>query len=312
MTAAASPADRYPTRLSRTTWSPRPDPVVWPSAAGPGGTGPGPLGPDRLAAYDRDGYLVFEDLFDEADVRSWRAEADRLRADAALAGDERAIVEPSGGELRSLFEVHAISPVFAGLFADERLVALARQILGSPVYIHQSRINLKAGFGAAGFYWHSDFETWHAEDGMPAPRALSFSIALTDNLPTNGPLLIVPGSHRTFVGCAGQTPPEHFRSSLRRQEIGTPPPSALTRLTGQRGIDQVTGRAGTTTLFDSNCMHGSGDNITPYPRHNAFVVYNSLENRLVQPFRSGAPRPDFVASRTFTPVGGGRPAAGVR
>lgn len=29
----------------------------------------------------------------------------------------------------------------------------------------------------------SDFETWHAEDGMPVPRAVSLSIALTDNYP---------------------------------------------------------------------------------------------------------------------------------
>ncbi|MGP3951389.1 hypothetical protein [Streptomyces sp. 7N604] len=25
-------------------------------------------------------------------------------------------------------------------------------------------------FGASGFYWHSDFETWHAEDGLPGGR----------------------------------------------------------------------------------------------------------------------------------------------
>ncbi len=42
------------------------------------------------------------------------------------------------------------------------------------------------GFTGSGFYWHSDFETWHAEDGMPSMRAVSCSIALTENFAYNG------------------------------------------------------------------------------------------------------------------------------
>ena len=55
-------------------------------------------------------------------------------------------------------------------------MTIAEQILGSQVYIHQSRVNLKPGFKGKEFYWHSDFETWHIEDGMPRMRALSCSI----------------------------------------------------------------------------------------------------------------------------------------
>jgi ectoine hydroxylase len=296
MSDRAGPADRYPTRLAHAAESPRSDPVVWP------GAGDGPVGADALAVYDRDGFLELPDLFEADEVAGLLTEADRLCSDPAVLNDERAILEPVGGELRSLFEVHAVSRVFADLVEDQRLVGHARQILGSEVYVHQSRINLKPGFGAAGFYWHSDFETWHAEDGMPAPRALSFSIALTDNLPINGPLMIMPGSHRTFVGCVGETPSEHFRFSLRRQEIGTPEQPSLAALADRFGIRQFTGRAGTATVFDSNCMHGSGDNITPYPRRNVFVVYNSVENRLVEPFRCASRRPEFVAARSFTPT----------
>lgn len=296
MTAGTGLVDRYPTRLAAGAQSARHDPVVWtPDSVGP-------IDRDALTAYDRDGYLQFEGLFSDDEVESCLAEAERLRADRSVLADERTVVEPAGGALRSIFEVHALSPVFADLVADPRLLDRARQILGSEVYIHQSRINLKPGFGAAGFYWHSDFETWHAEDGMAAPRALSFSIALTENLPYNGPLMIIPGSHRTFLGCEGQTPADHFRSSLRRQEIGTPSSPALTVLADNLGIDQMTGHAGTATAFDSNCMHGSSDNITPYPRCNLFVVYNSLENRLGEPFGSAARRPDFIASRDYTPV----------
>lgn len=95
--------------------------------------------------------------------------------------DERAIVEPGSREIRSVFEVHRISEVFADLAADPRVAGRARQILGSDVCVHQSRVNVKPGFGASGFYWHSDFETCLAEDGLPQMRTVSVSIALIPN-----------------------------------------------------------------------------------------------------------------------------------
>src|SRR5690606_18676180 len=112
----------------------------------------------------------------------------------------------------------------------------ARQILGGEVYLHQSRANLKPGFKGKEFYWHSDFETWHTEDGMPRMRALSVSIALTENYPFNGPLMLIPGSHKTFVACVGRTPENHYKQSLKRQELGTPDRESLKRLADRGGI----------------------------------------------------------------------------
>src|SRR3546814_8501331 len=85
----------------------------------------------------------------------------------------------------------------ARLAADDRLAGVARFLLGDDVYVHQSRLNYKPGFVGKEFYWHSDFETWHVEDGMPQMRALSMSILLAPNTVLNGPLMIIPGSHRT-------------------------------------------------------------------------------------------------------------------
>ena len=50
-------------------------------------------------------------------------------------------------------------------------------------------------------------------------------------------------------------------------------------------------------LFDCNILHGSGGNITPLPRHNLFLVYNSVHNRLVDPFGGMPARPPFLAER---------------
>jgi ectoine hydroxylase len=173
----------------------------------------------------------------------------------------------------------------------------ARQILGSEVYIHQSRVNLKPGFSGKEFYWHSDFETWHQEDGMPRMRALSVSIALTDNYPFNGPLMVIPGSHKTFVACVGETPEDHYKQSLKRQEYGVPDHDSLRRLTEQGGIAAPTGAAGSAVIFDCNTMHGSNGNITPLPRANAFLVYNAVSNALGDPYGAPRPRPGFIATR---------------
>jgi ectoine hydroxylase len=288
--------DRYPTRVAdRPVIIDRAEPVVW-------NRDPGPLSEAELDAHERDGFVTVPRLLSPDEVAAYAGELDRLAADPMVKGDERTVVEKSSQQVRSIFEVHALSPRIADLIADERVAGRARQILGSDVYVHQSRINYKPGFGGAGFYWHSDFETWHAEDGMPGPRAVSISIALTENFAHNGCLMIMPGSHREFVACVGETPADHYKESLREQEIGTPDPESLTSLANRYGISMVTGAAGSATLFDSNCMHGSGSNITPFPRSNIFIVFNSVENRLQAPFSAPAPRPPHVAARRFSPV----------
>lgn len=289
--------DLYPTRGSAEVVTPRQDPVVWgaPDA-------PGPITPADLGAFERDGFLAVDQLITEDEVAVYRDELNRLVSDPAIRADERSIVEPGSEEIRSVFEVHRISEVFARLVRDERVVGRARQILGSDVYVHQSRINVKPGFGASGFYWHSDFETWHAEDGLPRMRTVSVSIALTENFDTNGGLMIMPGSHKTFLGCAGATPKDNYKKSLQMQDAGTPSDEGLTALASEYGIKLFTGAAGSATWFDCNAMHGSGDNITPFPRSNVFIVFNSVDNTAVEPFAAPVRRPEYIGARDFTPV----------
>ncbi|HEY8979658.1 MAG TPA: ectoine hydroxylase [Streptomyces sp.] len=292
--------DRYPTRLpAPAPATEREDPTVW------GTAGDGPLTADRLDGFDRLGYHTEQSLLTQREIEILRAEAARLAADPVLREDERTVVEETSQQVRSVFEVHRTSEVFARLAADPRVAGPARQTLGSEVYVHQSRVNYKPGFGGGPFYWHSDFETWHAEDGMPAPRAVSVSIALTENYPFNGSLMIIPGSHRTFVPCVGRTPPDHHRDSLRTHSvaIGMPDQDSVSELAHRAGgIEQFTGPPGSATFFDSNCMHGSNGNITPYPRSNVFIVFNSVDNALGTPFGAPGPRPTYIADRDFTPL----------
>lgn len=286
-------ADIYPTRQgAKERWLDRQDPVVWqdwyPDA---------PLRRDQTQAFARDGFLVLRGLFDPDEVRSLIAAAARMRADGGAFPHEDVVAEPESEEVRTIFRIEEHDPTMARLAADARLAEIARFLLGDEVYIHQSRLNYKSGFGGKPFYWHSDFETWHAEDGMPRMRAVSASLLLTDNRAHNSALMLMPGSHRVFVSCAGSTPRDHHLNSLKAQTVGTPSRDSLTRMADRFGIADAEGPAGTLVLFDCNTVHGSNGNITPFPRSNAFFVYNAMSNALTRPFAAQRPRPGFLARR---------------
>ncbi len=294
--------DLYPSRIDDSpSITERRDPVLH----HPGGTAaPGPLTADQLARFERDGFLVIEDAFSEGEMSAALRELDDLSRDPVLRAGPETIIEPLSDSVRSVFAVHRNSEVFADMAEDHRIADVARQILGSEVYVHQSRVNLKPAMTGKEFFWHSDFETWHVEDGMPRMRAVSASVALTDNTEFNGPLMLVPGSHRWYVATVGETPERHYETSLRRQEIGVPDVESLRRLVDEGGIVAPKASCGSVILFDCNTMHASGVNLSPYPRSNAFFVYNSVDNVVREPFAGVEPRPEHIASRaTITPLG---------
>ncbi|MDP1601048.1 ectoine hydroxylase [Phenylobacterium sp.] len=295
--------DAYPSRvLTEPAWLQRADPVAhapWRSDA--------PLTREQHEGFERHGYLVLEGLFAPDEVQALQIELYRLQNLPVELDLDTVIAEPESGAVRSIFAIHEQSPLFARLTCDARLVATAQHLLGDDVYVHQSRLNYKTGFDGKEFYWHSDFETWHVEDGMPRMRALSMSIQLADNHAVNGPLMLMPGSQNTYVACVGETPDDHYRQSLRRQEYGVPDRASLTLLAERGGITAPTGPAGSVIIFDCNTMHGSNGNITPYPRANAFIVFNAMANQLVRPYGGKPPRPDFIARRAASAL---RPQTG--
>ena len=264
--------DLYPSRtVDHASILPRRDPVVW------GEGNDGPLDPELVSSYEEHGYLVLPGLLSPATLKAIDAEIDSLSNDDEVKARPQSIIEPDSETLRSLFEVHLGDDALGQLARDPKLVSIANQLLDDEVYVHQSRINLKPGFRGKEFYWHSDFETWHTEDGMPRMRALSCSVLLTPN--------------HTFNG-----------QSLRRQDLGVPDDASLRELVRRGRINECLGQPGTVVFFDCNVMHGSNGNITPNERHNVFLVYNSVTNALEEPFAAPTRRPEFIASRDVRPI----------
>ncbi len=103
-----SPAkDRYASRTDRSAGIvARHDPVVYGE-----GRYADALSPEQVQAYDRDGFLMLENLLPPAEVGALIAEITRMSRDPAIVRREESITEPGSNAVRSIFMVHQLSPL---------------------------------------------------------------------------------------------------------------------------------------------------------------------------------------------------------
>ena len=152
--------DLYLTRLTEAKEPfAREHPTVWGSADD------GPFDADALRDHDQRGFTILPEFLTGEEVETYRAELDRLTSDPSLRGDERVVTERVSGEVRSIFAVQQLQRTDRSPLSRSSPAGPYPSALGSEMYLHQTRINYMPGFKGSGFYWHSDFETWHAEDG---------------------------------------------------------------------------------------------------------------------------------------------------
>ena len=84
-----------------------------------------------------------------------------------------------------------------------RLIRPVEQVFGEQLYMHQYKINAKAAFEGDVWQWHQDYGTWARDDGMPEPRAMNIAVFIDEVMPINGPLMLIPRSHKHGVLSAG-------------------------------------------------------------------------------------------------------------
>ncbi len=291
-------SDLYPSRLERESIIDRVDPTVYSDVS------VGEYSMDNISRseYEDNGYIVFPNIFSEDEVTEMLNELKYMASNEDLIKNEEFITEPQSNQLRTIFNQHLFSTLFNKISKDSRILDKVKQLLGSDVYIHHSRINIKPAYKGKSFPWHSDFETWHCEDGLPRCRCLTAWIMLTDNTEFNGPLYLIPGSHKKYISCKGFTPEDNYKNSLKKQEYGVPSINAIKELTKKNDLIGAYGKAGTLVIHDGNVMHGSPDNISPESRTNAFFVFNSVENKPQKPFGASKNRAEFLCLKDFKPL----------
>lgn len=247
------------------------------------------LSEQQVAEYHRRGYVAVAGVFSRAEVALLNAELDRFI-------DERrpeVHLQRRGSEApRLIYAADKYSEAFRRLALHPRWIEPAKQLLGSDVYIHQLRINPKAPFDGESFWWHQDYGTWRLEDGMPTPRALMIAVYLDDVDATNGPLLVIPGSHHH--GHIDENNPDRNPGGYTVVDIDRP---AIARLVAEHGIEAMTFPAGTVMFMNCNLVHASPENLTPKRRTIVYINANSVENAITRPVRAV-----HHANRDFTPL----------
>ncbi len=247
--------------------------------------------------YRERGYLVLDKCFTEEEIELIRNEVDKLIAKQPPG----TVMEEDGVTVRGLHGCHMHSKLLKAVTCQARLLEPARQVIESEVYVHQYKINIKAAFGGDVWPWHQDFIFWNKGDGMKEARAMNVCVFIDDVTEFNGPLIFIPGSHKEGMI---DVPPRSdvdksnpWVANLTARLKYTLDRETVEALVEEGGLVAPKGPAGTVMLFDSNIVHASVANISPYSRMLLILTYNSVENKLLQ---VDEPRPEFLASHEYS------------
>jgi ectoine hydroxylase len=247
---------------------------------------------EQIESFEEQGYLFFPNCFAEEEVALLRSEADEI-----FRTNRQEVWREKTGAPRTAFAAHTYNEAFRLMAHHPRLVEPLQQLFGEGVYVHQFKINAKAAFEGDVWQWHQDYGTWARDDGMPLPRAMNISIFLDEVLPINGPLMLIPKSHKYGTLAAGHD------TSTTSYPLWTLDPATVTRLCaegappGGVGIVAPTGKPGSVLMFHGNLVHGSPPNITPYPRKIVYLTLCAVSNHITKFTRA-----EWIAHRDFTPI----------
>jgi phytanoyl-CoA hydroxylase len=99
---------------------------------------------------------------------------------------------PSQPRVRRIKSAHLHDPVYAALVGHPGIVAVLKSLWGPNIRFDTAKLNLKAANFGAAVEWHQDWAFYpHTNDDLAA-----VGIMMDDMEQANGPLMIVPGSHK--------------------------------------------------------------------------------------------------------------------
>lgn len=243
--------------------------------------------------FDRDGFIVLDEVFSEADLAPVLAAIDEMEAQTVAFLDQieggRLLIAEQGAITFSLFPVNtsqaarsfAAHPVFADLCHD---------LVGPDVRLYHDQAVYKKPEKPRRFPWHQD----NGYTFVAPQQYLTCWVALTDATLENGCPQVVPGLHR--LG----TLRHHFVDPLG-WELFEDHPDAVAAPVRKGGI----------VVFSSLSPHLTGPNTTDAVR-KAYILQYAPEG--AQVFRGDSaqvplPAPVFANDpvRQFPVLVGGRP-----
>lgn len=221
----------------------------------------------QIDEYNEIGAIVVPDVLSAREVARLRDVTDAFvdRARRVTAHDEVYDLEdshtPENPRVRRIKAPHLHDSAYGDLVRHPGIIAVLRDLWGPDIRFDTAKLNMKsAGFGAA-VEWHQDWAFYpHTNDNLAA-----VGIMMDDMAEENGPLLIVPGSHRGPV----------FDHHANGRFCGAMDPE-------RRDVDYGTaiplnGEAGSITVHHVRAVHGSAPNVSKRDRRLLLHQYRAAD-----------------------------------
>ncbi|MFC4671847.1 phytanoyl-CoA dioxygenase family protein [Seohaeicola nanhaiensis] len=145
---------------------------------------------------------------------------------------------------------HRQDPYFWEVLRDSPLTQVLNELLGPDTVLLTSKLNTKAPGGGRAVEWHQDWAFYpHTNDDL-----LAFGLMLEDVDEANGPLMVIPGTHRGPIL-------SHHANGVFAGAIDPDDP-----LFERDRIVTLTGKAGDMTVHHVRTLHGSAPNTSDRAR----------------------------------------------
>ena len=211
----------------------------------------------QLEQYCEEGYVIVEGLIDERACIRMKQALDELveRSRSVSSHNDVFDLEPGHSvttpQVRRIKKPHTVAAVFGEILHDPRFKAVAQDLLGESVRLHNSKLNLKSPRIGSPVEWHQDWAFYpHTNDDVTAA-----GVMLDDTRIDNGAMLVIPRSHRG---------PVHDHHDEQGYFCGAINPDTC-------GVDfsqavACEGPAGSVSFHHARTIHGSAQNTSDRPR----------------------------------------------
>jgi len=221
----------------------------------------------QIAEYNEIGAIVVPDVLTPAEVRTLSDVTDGFvqRARGLTAHDEIYDLEdshtPDTPRVRRIKAAHLHDPAYAALMRHPKIIAVLQALWGPDIRFDTAKLNMKcAGFGAP-VEWHQDWAFYpHTNDNLAAVGVMFDDMAME-----NGPLMIIPGSHKgpTFDHHAGGVFCGAMDPSRNDVDYGKAIP--------------LLGKAGSITVHHVRAVHGSAPNVSDRDRRLLLFQFRAAD-----------------------------------
>ncbi len=214
------------------------------------------LSSEQIQFYQDNGYLMVEDVVTPEQLQKLQAiTADLIEASRQVTESNEVydLDEGHSAESPRLTRIklpHKQHAYFDEILKRSGVTEVLRDLLGDNAALITAKLNTKAPGGGSAVEWHQDWAFYpHTNDDL-----LAFGLMLNDVTPENGPLQVIPGSHRgpilshqmngVFCGAINPKDPDFDADKMVT----------------------LTGRAGSMTVHHARLLHGSAPNRSDRPR----------------------------------------------